>query len=48
MMVLGRLAGPGKLLEGEGLSASRSRYGYEALLESPTRDGTSVYVVERD
>jgi hypothetical protein len=32
-----------------GLSASRGRYGYEALLESPTRDGTSVvvYVVER-
>jgi hypothetical protein len=35
--------------EGGGLSASRGRYGYEALLESPTRDGTSVvvYVVER-
>ena len=36
--------------ESGGLSASRGGYGYEALLESPTRDGTSVvvYVVERD
>lgn len=34
---------------GGGLSASRGGYGYEVLLESPTRDGTSVvvYVVER-
>jgi len=35
--------------EGGGLSASRGRYGYQTLLESPTRDGTSVvvYVIER-
>jgi hypothetical protein len=35
--------------EGGGLSASRGAYGYQVLLESPTRDGTSVvvYVVER-
>ena len=33
-----------------GVSAARGRYGYEALLESPTRDGTSVvvYVIERE
>ena len=36
--------------EGGGLSASRGRYGYQTLLESPTRDGTSVvvYVIERE
>ena len=36
--------------EGGGLSASRGRYGYQALWESPTRDGTSVvvYVIERE
>lgn len=36
--------------ESGGLSASRGRYGYQALLESPTRDGTSVvvYVIERE
>jgi len=33
-----------------GVSAARGRYGYEALLESPVRGGTSVvvYVIERD
>jgi hypothetical protein len=36
--------------EGGGLSAARGRYGYETLLESPVRDGTSVvvYVIERE
>ena len=36
--------------EAGGLSAARGRYGYEALLESPVRGGTSVvvYVIERD
>jgi hypothetical protein len=36
--------------EGGGLSASRGRYGYQALFESPTRDGTSVVVsaIERE
>lgn len=36
--------------ESGGLSAARGRYGYEALLESPVRGGTSVvvYVIERD
>jgi len=34
--------------EGGGLSAARGGYRYEALLESPVRDGTSVvvYVIE--
>jgi hypothetical protein len=37
-------------IEGGGLSAARGRYGYETLLESPVRDGTSVvvYVIERE
>ena len=30
--------------EARGLSAARGRYGYEALLESPVRGGTSVVV----
>jgi hypothetical protein len=36
--------------EAGGISAARGRYGYEALLESPVRGGTSVvvYVIERD
>jgi hypothetical protein len=36
--------------EAGGLSAARGRYGYQALLESPVRGGTSVviYVIERD
>jgi hypothetical protein len=36
--------------EAGALSAARGRYGYEALLESPLRGGTSVvvYVIERD
>ena len=35
---------------GGGLSASRGNYGYQALLESPTANGTSVvvYVIERE
>jgi hypothetical protein len=36
--------------EGGGLSAARGGYRYEALLESPIRDGTSVvvYVIEME
>ena len=35
--------------EAGGIGAARGRYGYQALLESPTRGGTSVvvYVIER-